>query len=60
MKIQYIGRNLSGVMFQKTFTIVEIEQNEVFQWIKKNDIVPSSIKRLLVRENIPGIEVYEY
>lgn len=50
MKIQYTGRNLNGVMFQKTFTIVEIEQNEVFQWVKKNNIVPSSIKRHIIEE----------
>ena len=57
MKIQYTGRNLNGVIFQKTFTIVEIEQNEVFQWMKKNNIVPSSIKRSL--GEISGVEVGE-
>ena len=50
MKIQYIGRNLSGVIFTKIFTIEEIEQNEVFRWVKKNNIVPSSQKRHIIEE----------
>ncbi len=45
IKFKYIGKNLSDKVFIEIFTIQQIEENEVFKWMKKNNIVPSSVKR---------------
>jgi hypothetical protein len=47
IKIRYTGRNLIGDVYSKVFTIEEIEQGNVFNWIKENNIVQSSIKKLI-------------
>ncbi len=45
IKLRYVGKNLSGKLFIKIFTIQQIEEYEVFRWIKENNIVLSSVKR---------------
>lgn len=60
-KFRYIGCNISGKIFKAYFTLIEIENQFLFDWIKKNNIVQSSLlrDRWIGKYDINNQEIYE-